>query len=156
VDEEFGTTILQDAHQNGYITCMPVEKSGQHEFDFQYGDDFAAHIETFDPTFTKVLVRYNPESDPVENQRQLARLRRLSDWLHQHGRLFMFELLVPAEPAQLAAVGTVQKYDVQLRPELMVRAITEIQDFGVEPDVWKIEGLDRREDCQRIVTTVRR
>jgi myo-inositol catabolism protein IolC len=43
-----------------------------------------------------------------------------------------------------------------LRPGLMVRAIEELQEAGVEPDVWKIEGLDRREDCVRIVEAARR
>jgi pentose-5-phosphate-3-epimerase len=36
------------------------------------------------------------------------------------------------------------------RPQLMAQAIEELQDAGVEADVWKIEGLDRREDCERI------
>ncbi len=43
-----------------------------------------------------------------------------------------------------------------LRPELMVRAITDLQDVGIEPDVWKIEGIDRPEDCARVVAAVRR
>jgi 5-dehydro-2-deoxygluconokinase len=156
VDEEFGEAVLRDAHQNGYIICMPVEKSGQHEFDFQYGDDFGQHIESFDPTFAKILMRYNPEGDRTGNERQLARLKRLSEWLREHKRLSMFELLVPAEKAQLAAAGGQQKYDTELRPPLMVRAIAESQDYGVEPDVWKVEGLDRREDCVKIVDVARR
>jgi myo-inositol catabolism protein IolC len=156
VDEEFGATILRDAHSRGYNTCMPVEKSGQHEFDFEFGDDFSAHLEAFDPTFTKVLVRYNPQDDPELNQRQLDRLRRLSIWLRDHGRKFMFEMLVPALPEQLQAVGGQQAYDDNLRPELMVQSIAAIQDHGIEPDVWKIEGLDRREDCQKIVDAARR
>ncbi len=156
VDEEFGTAVLRDARANGYITCMPVEKSGQHEFDFQYGDDFGQHIEEFAPTFTKVLVRYNPDSNRAENDRQLGRLKRLSDWLHERNRPYMFEMLVPAEKDQLAAAGDQHAYDTELRPRLMVRAIEEIQDFGVEPDVWKIEGLDRREDCVKIVEVARR
>jgi myo-inositol catabolism protein IolC len=156
VDEEFGTAVLRDARANGYITCMPVEKSGQHEFDFQYGDAFGEHIEEFDPTFTKVLVRYNPDSDREENGRQLGRLKRLSEWLHERNRLYMFEMLVPAEKVQLAAAGDQHTYDTELRPQLMVRAIAEIQDFGVEPDIWKIEGLDRREDCVKIAEVARR
>lgn len=156
VDEEFGTAVLLDARANGYITCMPVEKSGQHEFDFQYGDDFGKHIDEFDPTFTKVLVRYNPDSNREENDRQLGRLKRLSEWLHERNRLYMFEMLVPAEKAQLAAAGDQHTYDTELRPQLMVRAIAEIQDFGVEPDIWKIEGLDRREDCVKIAEVARR
>jgi 5-dehydro-2-deoxygluconokinase len=142
----------------GYVTACPAEKSGQAEFDFQYGADFAAHIEAFDPTFCKVLVRYNPEGDHALNRRQAARLRELSDYLHRKGRSrFMFELLVPPEKDQLHLLeGDTRAYDLELRPGLMVGAIRELQDAGVEPDVWKIEGLERREDCERIVDAARR
>ena len=158
VDEQFGTAILQDAARNGYCTSCPAEKSGQDEFDFEYGEDFAQHIEKFNPTFCKVLVRYNPEGEKALNQRQAARLKRLSDYLHQKGRSkFMFELLVPAEKAQLERVkGDKKAFDVELRPGLMVQAIQQLQDAGVESDVWKIEGLDRRADCEKVVAAVRR
>src|SRR5215468_10087894 len=157
VDEQFGATILRDAAAKGIVTACPAEKSGQEEFDFEYGADFARHIEAFDPTFCKVLVRYNPEGDKEMNRRQAARLRQLSDFLHQSGRLYMFELLVPAEPAQLQRLGNDKKaYDLQLRPALMVQAIHELQDAGVEADVWKIEGIEREEDCQKVVAVARR
>jgi 5-dehydro-2-deoxygluconokinase len=158
VDEQFGTAILRDAAKHGYRTACPAEKSGQDEFDFEYGEDFAQHIEQFHPTFSKVLVRYNPEGDRALNQRQAARLKQLSDFLHNNSRSrFMFELLVPAEKAQLDRLkGDKKAYDRQLRPALMIQAIHQLQDAGVEPDVWKIEGLDRREDCERIVASVRR
>jgi myo-inositol catabolism protein IolC len=95
VDEQFGADILRDASADGYLTACPVEKSGQDEFDFEYGNDFARHIESFHPTFSKVLVRYNPEGDKELNRRQSARLRRLSDYLHslRSRSRFMFELL---------------------------------------------------------------
>ncbi|HTU24873.1 MAG TPA: DUF2090 domain-containing protein [Pirellulales bacterium] len=157
VDEEFGAEILQDARRRGFQFALPVEKSGQHEFDFQYGDQFARHIEMYDPTFTKVLVRYNPEGDGEMNRRQAARLKRISDFLNVNDRLFMFELLVAAEPAQLAKVaGDKKRYDLELRPDLMCGAIHDLQEAGVEPDIWKIEGLDRRADCVKVVETVRR
>jgi 5-dehydro-2-deoxygluconokinase len=158
VDEQFGGGILLDAAAHGYAIACPAEKSGQEEFDFEYGEDFAEHIEAFHPTFSKVLVRYNPESDGALNQRQAERLRRLSDYLHDKSRSrLMFELLVPAEKPQLAGFhGDTKAYDVELRPRLMVQAIEQLQDSGIEPDVWKIEGLDRREDCQRIVAAARR
>jgi 5-dehydro-2-deoxygluconokinase len=116
------------------------------------------HIEAFDPSFCKVLVRYNPDGDAALNDRQAARLKRLSDYLAQKAQSrFMFELLVPPEPAQLARVKGDQKaYDLTVRPSLMVRAIEAMQDEAVEPDVWKIEGLDRREDCEKIVAAARR
>jgi myo-inositol catabolism protein IolC len=156
-DEQFGSAILRDAASHHYTTACCVEKSGQDEFDFEYGDDFARHIEAFRPTFSKVLVRYNAEGDRALNARQAERLKRLSDHLHNgSGSLFMFELLVPAEKAQLDRLnGEKKAYDVQLRPQLMVRAIEELQDAGVEPDVWKIEGLERREDCQTVVAAAR-
>ena len=157
VDEQFGPAILRDAAKQGFITSSPAEKSGQNEFQFEYGADFARHIEAFQPTFCKVLVRYNPEGDKAANGRQAARLKQLSDYLHKSGRLYMFELLVPAEPAQLQRLGNDKKaYDLQLRPTLMVQAIHELQDAGVEADVWKIEGIDRKEDCQKVVAAARR
>ena len=157
VDEQFGAAVLREAKARGYVTAMPAEKSGQAEFDFEYGDNYRAHIEAFDPTFCKVLVRYNPEGDRELNARQAERLKRLSDYLHETRRLFMFELLVPAEPAQLQRLdGDKRAYDLELRPSLMVMAIGELQEWGVEPDVWKIEGLDRREDCEQVVVAARR
>ncbi len=157
VDEQFGAAILRDAARHGYSTSCPAEKSGQDEFDFEYGADFARHIEEFKPTFCKVLVRYNPEGDRDLNKRQADRLKQLSDYLHAHNHHYMFELLVPPEKAQLERLGGDKKaYDRQLRPGLMVRAIEELQDAGVEADVWKIEGLDSREDCARVVQAAHR
>jgi len=157
VDEQFGAAILRDAKKDGFTIAYPVEKSGQDEFDFEYGENFPAHIEAFQPTFCKVLVRYNPEGNQGLNRRQTERLKRLSEYLHSESRsLFMFELLVPAEKAQLHKVkGDKKAYDLQVRPRLMVQTIEELQDAHVEPDVWKIEGLDRREDCERIVAAAR-
>jgi 5-dehydro-2-deoxygluconokinase len=157
VDEQFGAAILRDAKKQGDNTCCPAEKSGQDEFDFEYGEDFAKHIEAMGPTFCKVLVRYNPEGDANLNRTQAARLKRLSDYLHSHNRLFMFELLVPAEKAQLDRLGgDKKKYDLELRPGLMVKTIQQLQDAGVEADVWKIEGLDRQEDCKKVVAAAHR
>jgi myo-inositol catabolism protein IolC len=156
VDEQFGADIARQASQEGLVFAMPVEKSGQDEFDFEYGQDFGAHIEEFDPTFVKVLVRYNPQADAGMNQRQSARLKELSDWLHERGRKFLFELLVPAEPSQLEPVGGDEdRYDKEVRPGLMLESIRELQDSGIDPDIWKIEGIDTREECQRIAEQVR-
>lgn len=157
VDEEFGAGILRDARRRGYVTALATETSGSDEYEFEYGTAFADHIEAFDPTFAKALVRCNPEGDADRNRRQTARLKRLSDYCRAAGRLFMFELLVPATTAQLArAREGAQAFDLHIRPGLMLEAIRNRQDAGVEPDVWKIEGLDRREDCERAVEAARR
>jgi myo-inositol catabolism protein IolC len=141
VDEQFGADIARDAKAGGLALAMPVEKSGQEEFDFQYGSEFGDHILTFDPDFTKVLVRYNPEGDPVMNERQASRLKRLGDWLHEHDRRYLFELLVPATAEQIeAAGGDEEHWDSEERPKLMKAAI---------------EGIDRREDCETISATAR-
>jgi myo-inositol catabolism protein IolC len=157
VDEEFGAEIARSARAAGLTLAMPVEQSGQDEFDFAFGDDFGGHIESFDPEFAKVLVRYNPDGDPRLNTRQASRLARLSDWLARHDRKLLFELLVPATRAQLAEVeGDSHAYDHQLRPALVVRAIAALQDAGVEPRIWKLEGLDTRADCVLAVAQARR
>jgi 5-dehydro-2-deoxygluconokinase len=157
VDEQFGGSVPREAREHGLMLAMPVEKSGQDEFDYEYGEEFGEHIEQFDPDFSKVLVRFNPEGDPELNQRQLDRLKRLGDWLHEHDRKFLFELLVPAEKDQLESVGgDTDRYDAELRPELMRRTIEQIQDFGAEVDIWKIEGVDAREDAEMLARQTRK
>ena len=156
VDEQFGSDIPTLAREHGLKLAQPVEKSGQNEFDFQYDEDFGKHIEDNDPDFSKVLVRLNPDGDDEMNQRQLGRLKELADWLHAHDRLFLFELLVPAEDDQLESVGgDTDRYDAELRPELMRRAIEQIQDFGIEVDIWKIEGVDEQSDAEMLIAQTR-
>jgi len=157
VDAQYGPDVAREAKAGGYNLSMPVEKSGQNEFDFEYGDQFGEKIEEFDPDFSKVLVRYNPEGDRAMNERQIEKLRRLSEWLHEHHRKFLFELLVPAEEAQLEQVGgSTERYDTELRPQLMMEAILQLQNGGVEADIWKIEGIDDRESCNEIAQLARR
>ena len=156
VDEQFGSDIPKLARERGLKLAQPVEKSGQEEFDFQYDEDFGKHIEDNDPDFSKVLVRLNSDGDAEMNERQLGRLKELSDWLHEHDRLFLFELLVPATDDQLESVdGDSDRYDAELRPELMRRAIEQIQDYGIEVDVWKIEGVDAQDDAEMLIRQTR-
>jgi myo-inositol catabolism protein IolC len=156
VDEQFGGNVPEQAKAAGLKLAMPVEKSGQDDFDFEYGDDFGAHIEKFDPAFSKVLVRYNPEGDTLANLDQLEKLKTLADWLHTNNRKFLFELLVPATSDQLGQVSQdSDRYDAELRPELMRRAIADAQDYGIEVDIWKIEGVDAREDAEMLAEQTR-
>jgi myo-inositol catabolism protein IolC len=156
VDEQYGADLARRARKDGLILAMPVERSGQEEFDFEYGEDFGAHIEEFDPTFAKVLVRYNPEGDTELNASQLLRLERLTAWLHDRDRNLLFELLVPPLSDQLATVGGDRgRYDREVRPGLMLQSIRDLHERGVEPDVWKIEGLDRPEDCRAVADLAR-
>jgi myo-inositol catabolism protein IolC len=157
VDEQYGAAVLDAARERGMVTAVACERSGQAEFQLEYGDAFAAHIERFDPTFVKALVRFNPDGDPELNGRQLERLRALGDWLAGQGRALLFELLVPPEEEQLRAVGgSRDRYDAELRPELVSRAVTTIQDAGIEPALWKIEGIEERSDCELVAAACRR
>lgn len=145
VDEEFGAGVARAAKSAGVTLAMSVERSGQPEFDFEYGEAFGDHIEAFDPDYAKILVRYNPEGDTELNTRQAARLARLSGWLHERRRPFLFELLVPPTASQASQRGQDQLvYERQLLPRLTVAAIAELQRAGVEPDIWKIQGMDTR------------
>jgi myo-inositol catabolism protein IolC len=156
VDEEYGADLARRARKEGLLLAMPAEKSGQDEFDFEFGEDFGEHVEEFDPTFAKVLVRYNPEGDPEANAGQLVRLERLSTWLHERDRKLLFELLVPALSEQLQSVGGDRdRYDRDVRPGLMLQAIRDCHERGVEPDVWKIEGLESEEDCRAVAEQAR-
>jgi myo-inositol catabolism protein IolC len=155
VDEQFGAAVARKAKERGFLLAMPVEQSGQREFQLQYGAEFGRHFEAFDPDFCKVLVRYNPEDDRALNQRQTAKLAQLSEWLHTRERKFLFELLVRATREQLERCGGQERFDRELRARLVVEALRELQLGGVEPDIWKIEGLESATDCERVVEQAR-
>ncbi len=156
VDEQFGAAILRDAAEREYTTCCSAGRSGNDELEF--GDEFTAHVGEFSPTFCKVLARYNPNGDTAVNKRQSARLKKVSDYLNNTNRsLFMLELLVPPLDARSQqARQNKDSYDLNLRPRLMAQAIVQLRQAQVEPDIWKIGDLDRREDCERMVAAVKR
>ena len=155
VDQKYGEDVLADANTRGITTCTSVEKSGQPKFDFEYGDDFGRRLRDAAPNFAKALVRYNPEGDSGVNETQKRRLKVLSDHAHSAGYKFMFELLVPATEGQLQSVEQDRGvYDRDVRPGLAMRAIRELQEAGVEPDVWKLEGVDDREAARGVVGQV--
>ncbi|MEK7128767.1 MAG: DUF2090 domain-containing protein [Patescibacteria group bacterium] len=156
VDEEYGQEILLDAHKQNFVTCLTVEKSGQEEFVFEYGDDFRAHIKKINPAFVKALIRYNPEGDTGINERQRKRLKVLSDFAHKEGYKFLLEPLVPPTEENLKDLGgDKEKYDREVRPSLTTKMMMELQNVGIEPDVWKIEGMRRQSDYQRIAAVAR-
>lgn len=156
VDEQFGDAVLRSAKEEGFTFCLCVEKSGQDEFDFEYGNAFGEHINQYRPTIVKALLRYNPDGDTELNRRQRERLKVLSDFCQANGYLFMIEPLLPATKDQLASVGDDQhRYDNEIRPALMVRMIAEMQADAIACDIWKIEGLEKSEEYQLVVTQAR-
>lgn len=156
VDEQYGGVILSDAKAQGCTFCVGVEKSGQEEFSFEFGQDFASHIEKFDPPIVKALVRYNPEGDKGLNGRQLANLKVLSDYCHQHGRKLLVEPLVgPTEDELKEFGGDKERFDQQLRPMLEAGLIEQFQAAGVEVDIWKVEGLSEPEQYEAATVQAR-
>jgi myo-inositol catabolism protein IolC len=153
VDERYGAEVARSVKDAGLQLAMPIEASGHEWFTLEYGDDWREHVEAFDPDYVKVLVRDNPDFDPAQREQQAERLAGVAYAVSEGGRRFLLELLVPGTDEQKTSVDD---YDRDLRADLTVRVIEYLQDAGVEPDVWKIEGLDARDDAERIVATVRR
>jgi myo-inositol catabolism protein IolC len=155
VDEELGAAVLREARDDRLVVAMPVEKSGQRLFALQYGDDTEAHIEKFTPDYVKVLVRMNPADSADDTAHQLAGLAALSKLLTQRSTPFIYELLVPATDEQLKRVGSQQAYDRDLRPALVTEVIATNQQAGVEPTLWKIEGLETTAAAQDVVAAAK-
>jgi len=153
VDERYGADVARLAKEAGLQLAMPVERSGREWFELEYGDDWLAHVDAFDPDYVKVLVRDNPAFDADRRAQQANDLAAVSTALHDAGLPFLVELLVPGTDEQQASV---EDYDRDLRPGLVVQVVEYLQDHGVEADVWKLEGLDTREDAERVVAAARR
>jgi myo-inositol catabolism protein IolC len=156
VDELYGAQVARDAKADGIVLVMPVEAPDREVFDFAYGAAFGEHVEAFSPDFAKVLVRYNVAGDAADNATQAGRLRELSQWLRDRDRRFLLELIVGPTAEQLeAAGGDAMHFELEQRPALIVGAIAELQAAGVEPDVWKLEGIDAVADAEAVVAQAR-
>lgn len=153
-DEEFGSEILLDALHNRFNTILTVEKSGKEEFMFQY-PDFAEHIQKFHPTFAKVLIRYNPSDSEDLKQRQKKNLKLVSDFCHEENYKFLLEVLVIPTKEQLGDAGTKSAFDTKFRCDLTVKIIRELQEFTVEPDVWKLEGFEEVKDYEKVLKAIK-
>ena len=156
VDEKFGIHVQEKAKEMGIKFAAPAEKSGQKVFDFEYGDNFGKKIEEVGADFVKILVRWNPNDNSETRQVQGERIKILSDWLDENDKKFLLEFLVPATEEQLESVGGDQtRYDSEIRPRLAVQVVEEMRERGADPDIWKIEGLDTREDCENISKVIK-
>ena len=156
VDETFGLQVQQKAKELGIKYAAPVEKSGQKVFDFEYGDSFGEKIIEVDADFIKILVRWNPNDDIETREVQGKRIKILSDWIEENERKFLLEFLVPATDEQLESVdGDQSRYDSEIRPKLAVQVVEEMREKGADPDIWKIEGLDTKEDCEKVATSIK-
>ena len=156
VDETFGLEVQQKAKEMNIKFAAPVEKSGQKVFDFEYGDQFGEKIKEVGADFVKILVRWNPDDEEEIRKTQGNRIKELSDWLTENDKKFLLEFLVPATEEQLSSVENDQaRYDSEIRPKLAVKVVEEMRERGADPDIWKIEGLDTSEDCEKVAQAIR-
>jgi myo-inositol catabolism protein IolC len=155
IDLTYGEHVIREARSEGIRFAIPMEDSGREEFGFE-SPRWRDLLDEIEPTWAKALVRYDPEADPAVNSRQRAALRELSDHCRTTERGFMLEALVPPSASQLEAVeGDHGRFDREVRADLTVRAIAEIHEGGVEPDLWKLEGFDEPADYERVVAAAR-
>lgn len=133
VDEEYGDKVLKDAKDQGFTTILTTEKSGMPAFDFEYGEEFGMHIEKYKPTFAKALIRYKPNAD-------WTKLEILSDYCHSHGYKFLLEVL---SGEAVPEAGN------------MITIINELRQLGIEPDVWKLEGMENKDDYIKVVEKIK-
>ena len=150
VDEELGADVIEAA-KGAVVLAIPVEASGHDWFTLQYGHDWLDHVLAVRPDYAKVLVRDNPSFAATDRSTQLDRLAAVSAGLAAAGIPFLYELLVPATDDQLASAGgDADRYDRDVRPALVAQVIADNQKAGVEPTLWKVEGLDTVEAAREV------
>jgi myo-inositol catabolism protein IolC len=133
------------------VLAVPVEASGHEWFTLQWDEAWLEHVARIRPDYAKVLVRDNPAFDPAPRERQLADLARVGEGLRGIGVPLLYELLVPATDAQLDRAGhDAGVYDRDIRPGLVAEVIAGNQAHGVEPALWKVEGLETVEAARQV------
>ncbi len=150
VDERYGQAVIEAARRDGITLAVPVERSGRQEFQREYGADWLVHVQGSGAAYAKVLVRDNPGFDAALRRRQLDALREVSQGLAAAGIPMLYELLVPPLPKQKT-----EAYDGEVRPALVTQVIADNQDAGVEPALWKVEGLESADAARAVVAQAR-
>jgi myo-inositol catabolism protein IolC len=153
VDEQYGQRVIGQVAADGasVVLAVPVEASGHVWFTLQWGDQWLSHIERIRPAYAKVLVRDNPDFDAARRAQQFGQLAHVSARLAKIGVPLLYELLVPPSDAQLGHSGQdSDAYDRDIRPGLVVKVIADNQARGIEPALWKVEGLETVEAAQQV------
>jgi myo-inositol catabolism protein IolC len=156
VDEQYGQRVVDRAGHDPVVLAVPIEASGHDWFILQFGEQWLEHLRVINPAYVKVLVRDNPDFAKSSRVTQLESLATVSSLLRSEGYSLLYELLVPATDEQLASVGgSADRYDAELRPELVVKVLADNQDAGVEPVLWKIEGLETVDAAKAVAAQAR-
>lgn len=134
VDEDLGSEIIPKAKKLKLSLIIPVEKSGG-IFSFEYGNKFAEHLKKIGPSMTKALVRYNLGDEGV-NRLQRNRLKELAKVCKAQKIPLMLEVLLTGKTGNdEASIATM---------------FAEFQNDGIQPDVWKLEGISSAATWKRL------
>ena len=141
-DSDLGESILLRARGMNLNTMMSVERARVAEFRFEDALGFSERMSNLDVTYAAARVPYNPGEESMVNEAQQRKLRRLSEIARSSSPGLTLELIMRPTQAQLDQSGSVEAWDTDVRPSLIVQAIHELQDAGVEPDLWALRGID--------------
>jgi myo-inositol catabolism protein IolC len=151
VDEEYGGHAASLASERGVYLAMPIEASRTPILRLQYPADYQARFERFNPQAVKALVYHNPADAPARKKEQLDLLRTIGSFAQEQGRDYLLEILITPTQDQLAAAGgDMAGFRANIFPRLLIDSMTEMQEYRIEPDIWKVEGLDTVEDTAAV------
>ena len=151
VDEEYGGHAASLASERGVYLAMPIEASRTPILRLEYPADYQARFARFDPQAVKALVFHNPSDAPARKKEQLDLLRSIGTFAQESGRDYLLEVLITPTEEQLAAGGgNVAGFRANIFPGLLIESMAEMQEYGIEPDIWKVEGLDTVEDTAAV------
>jgi myo-inositol catabolism protein IolC len=159
IDEQYGASVAElVSHSADAVSlCMPLEASGQEWFRFAYGEDWQRHADFFAAGHAKVLLRDNPGLDPARREQQARGVAQVSAWAASAARSLIVDLRVPATGAdQDVTEGNMDRYDHELRPGHTVAVMEYLQDHGVEPALWTVEGPGRHDDAVAVAAMAQR
>jgi myo-inositol catabolism protein IolC len=143
-DERSGAAILRDAAMRGLVTVCAVGAGDSGP------ESVACHATTCEAEYWKAVVSYNPDEDLALNRRQACRVKWLSHYLRHRVRpRLMCDLVVP--PTQRQVLCGIRAYGRRVLAGLTTRAIAQLLEAGVEPDVWVIEGFEREDEYRHVV-----
>ena len=154
VDDLYGQAAIATARRTGVAVAVAFERSGQEILDFEHVD-WRDRLADDPPDFVKVLIRHRADGDAADVATQLERLAEVSEACAGSPARFLLELLTPYTAAESAA-SSPEQLELTSRPGLIVEAITQIQDSGVAPDVWKVEGIADAAGCASVAEAARR
>jgi myo-inositol catabolism protein IolC len=153
VDDEYGAGAIASARRAGVAVALAFERSARTVLEFEH-DDWRDRLVADPPTMAKVLVRHRADGVAHEVATQLARLGEISDACAQGSVEFLLELLTPFTDAE-EEVGA-ERLELDVRPRLVTEAIEQMRAAGVDPDVWKVEGVADADACAGIADAARR